>query len=139
MNLKFRKIKGMNKKGKIIGVVGILLILGVIGFQLIRSTFATEDAGYLSNQTVDNLVFSNAKLTYEDHVSKYSVQVMNDLETTYELKTIEVIFKNSDGEEIEKLTGYIGDNIKGKEIKTLDAYVDKEITKVASIEYKINK
>lgn len=138
--MKFEKLNKITKNQKIIGMITIFLFVGLIGFQLMKGSRATEDPGFLKNQTVENLEFSNASLVFENNVSTFSVQVMNTLgEDDYNLSTIEIIFKDSEGNEIENLLGYIGNSLEPKEVKILEASVDKEITNVSSIEYVINK
>lgn len=138
--MKFERLNKITKNQKIIGIVTIVLFVGVIVFQIIKGTRATDDPGFLKNQTVEDLEFSNASLEYENNVSTFSVEVMNALEEDdYKLTTIEIIFKDSDGKIIESLLGYIGNTIEPKEVKILEASVDREITNVSSIEYVINK
>ena len=138
--MKIEKLNKLTKNQKIIGIITIVLFVGVIAFQIIKGTRATDDPGFLKNQTVENLEFSNASLNYENNVSTFSVEVMNTLEgDDYNLSTIEIIFKDSEGNKIENLLGYIGNTIESKEVKVLEASVDKEITNVSSIEYVINK
>lgn len=137
--MKKNELNKITRNQKIVGILTIFLFLGVIGFQMIKGSFATADENYLKSQTVENLEFGEAVLDYENGLSTYTVEVKNTLDDDYTLKTINIIFKDSEGKEIENLLGYIGDTLKGKEVKILEASVDKEITNISSIEYVINK
>ncbi len=132
-------IRNLNKsqKKKILG--GILCFFLAILLIGIGVSFSDPNSSYLSDQTVDDLEFKNANLVYENGVSKYKVEVTNSLTINYSLKTINIIFKDSDGNEIETLTGYLGDTLTPKDVKLLDVSIDKELTDIVSIEYMINK
>ena len=132
------KFKKIPKRTKVIGLVCVFLLVGIIGFQIIRNTFANPETGY-EVQTVDNLNFTNAQIEKVNDLTRFRVEVTNTLETTYNLKTIEVTFKDEEEQTIETLIGYIGDTLNGNEKKILEAYVDKDITNVSKIGYKINK
>ncbi len=126
-----------NQKRRLLGGLGCLfLAIILIG---IGASYSDPNSSYLSDQTVDNLEFKNANLVYENGVSKYTAEVTNSLTTNYALKTINIIFKDSTGTEIENLIGYIGNNLTPGEVKLLDASVDRELTDIVTIEYKINK
>ena len=138
-NIKFEKLNKISKNTKIVGLVVIILTVGVIGFNLIRSAFASPSESYLADQTVSNLEFKNATLNYANNVSTYEVDVTNTTSSKYTLKTITIKFLDADSNEIETLTGYVGDFIDANDSKVLTASVDKEIKDVASITYTVNK
>jgi len=126
-----------SQKRRLLGGLGCLfLAIILIG---IGASYSDPNSSYLSDQTVDNLEFKNANLVYENGVSKYTAEVTNSLTTNYALKTINIIFKDSTGTEIENLIGYIGNNLTPGEVKLLDASVDRELTDIVTIEYRINK
>ena len=138
MNLKLEKIKS-SKVTLIIAGVCLLFTIGFVGFKIVSNTYANPDDNYLVNQTVDGLSFINASLVSENGISKYTVNVVNDNKDDYSLKTINVIFKDSNGNEITTLLGYIGDSLSPNEEKVLDVSIDQEITGISYIEYTINK
>ena len=126
-----------SQKRRLLGGLGCLfLAIILIG---IGASYSDPNSSYLSDQTVDNLEFKNANLVYENGVSNYTAEVTNSLTTNYALKTINIIFKDSTGTEIENLIGYIGNNLTPGEVKLLDASVDRELTDIVTIEYRINK
>lgn len=137
--MNFKTINILDSKKKAILISCVLLVFGFFLFAIIKKTFATEDAGYLYNQTVENLNFNNASLNYENSISTFSVEVENTLNEIYNLSSIDVVFKDEQNNVIESLNGYLGDSLESMETKILEVSVDKEISNVNSIEYRINK
>ena len=136
--MKLKRIKmSKNKKIMLATVGGIALLLGILG--IIKSTFAIDDSEYLNVQIVDDLEFTNAFENYTDNIYTFNVEVTNTKEEEYKLKTIDVVFKDKNNNEIEILNGYIGDSLGSKEKKILSVSVDKEIKDIGSISYIINK
>ena len=137
--MKFERIKKINTKTKVIVGICTVLIVGILGFKIIKKAFANpDDSSYLKNQIVDGLSFENASLNVENGISKYTVEVVNDNNTDYSLKTINVVFKDSEGNET-TLLGYIGESLSSNEKKVLDISIDEEIEDIATITYSINK
>ena len=117
--------------GTFILVVGILLV--VIG-----NSISTSESTILKNQVVDNLSFEHASLEYNNGVSTFKVEVTNDNLDTYNLKYIEINFKDSN-DNINKLIGYIGESIASSETKEIVAKVDKDLSSSTRLEYVIIK
>ena len=136
--MKLKRIKMSKNKKIILGTLGgLVLLLGILG--IIKSTFAIYDSEYLNVQIVDDLEFTNAFENYTDNIYTFNVEVTNTKEEEYKLKTIDVVFKDKNNNEIEILNGYIGDSLGSKEKKILSVSVDKEIKDIGSISYIINK
>lgn len=136
--MKLKRIKMSKNKKIILGTLGgLVVLLGILG--IIKSTFAIDDSKYLNVQIVDDLEFTNAFENYTDNIYTFNVEVTNTKEEEYKLKTIDVVFKDKNNNEIEILNGYIGDSLGSKEKKILSVSVDKEIKDIGTISYKINK
>ena len=136
--MKLKRIKMSKNKKIILGTLGgLVVLLGILG--IIKSTFAIDDSDYLNVQIVDDLEFTNACENYTDNIYTFNVEVTNTKEEEYKLKTIDVVFKDKNNNEIEILNGYIGDSLGSKEKKILSVSVDKEIKDIGSISYIINK
>ena len=99
-----------------------------------KGTRATE-IELLSNQTVDNLEFLNAKLEN----GKLIVEVHNTLSTTYNLKTIEVSYYDNSNNIITTVKGYIGPSIDSDNYRKLIVQTDADLSNATKIEYTINK
>ena len=131
------KINGMSKRNKIILGICSIFVIGAIIVGL-GASYSSTESGYLTDQTVSGLSFENAELSINNGVSTYTVDVTNDLEEVYSLKTINIVFKDSSGNET-VLLGYIGDKLSVSETKIMEASIDIELTDIVSIEYRINK
>lgn len=111
--MKLKRIKMSKNKKIILGTLGgLVLLLGILG--IIKSTFAIDDSEYLNVQIVDDLEFTNAFENYTDNIYTFNVEVTNTKEEEYKLKTIDVVFKDKNNNEIEILNGYIGDSLGSK-------------------------
>lgn len=134
------KMKNYFKRGKRswLEVATYMSFLLVIVINLAIS-FSNPNSGFLPDQTVDGLNFQNAQMNIQNGISNYTVEVVNELKESYELKTIEVVLKDENGEELTILTGYIGNNLESGETKVLDASIDEEINAIHQVEYRIHK
>jgi hypothetical protein len=127
----------MNKNTKNLIISAFVLGLGIL-LILIGNSLASTDTTILKNQVVDNLSFENATLEYTNNVSTFKVEVTNDNADTYNLKYIEINFKDS-SDKVSKLIGYIGEVIASGETRKITASIDKDITDSVSLEYSIIK
>ena len=133
------KLSKKQKKMMVGGIACFLLAIIIIG---LGASFASTESGipsYLKDQVVDGISFEKANLVYENGISKYTAEVHNEQQTDYKLKYIDIIFKDSEGNEITKMATYVGDDIKAESARYITASIDEEITDISTIEYVINK
>ena len=130
-------MKLMNKNTKNLIISSLVLGLGIL-LILIGNSLATSDSTILKKQVVDNLSFENASLEYIDNTSTFKVEVTNNNIDIYNLKYIEIIFKDENNIST-KLIGYIGESIDVGETKEIVASIDKDINNSVSLEYSIIK
>ena len=128
-------MRGKNIQMFIIGIS--ILVVGII-FVIIGNSIATSDSTVLRNQEVDNLLFENASLEYENNISTYTVDVTNKQDNIYNLKYINIKIKDEENNEY-TLIGYIGDYLNSNETRKITASIDKDITDITSITYSIVK
>lgn len=124
----------LESKKFIIILFCILLTTTIFIIKNMKGTRATE-IELLSNQTVDNLEFLNAKLEN----GKLIVEVHNTLSTTYNLKTIEVSYYDNSNNIITTVKGYIGPSIDSDNYRKLIVQTDADLSNATKIEYTINK
>lgn len=124
----------LESKKFIIILFCILLTTTFFIIKNMKGTRATE-IELLSNQTVDNLEFLNAKLEN----GKLIVEVHNTLSTTYNLKTIEVSYYDNSNNIITTVKGYIGPSIDSDNYRKLIVQTDADLSNATKIEYTINK
>lgn len=127
-------MKKLESKKFIIILFCILLTTTIFIIKNMKGTRATE-IELLSNQTVDNLEFLNAKLEN----GKLIVEVHNTLSTTYNLKTIEVSYYDNSNNIITTVKGYIGPSIDSDNYRQLVVQTDADLSNATKIEYTINK
>ena len=127
----------MSKNTKNLIISAFVLGLGIL-LILIGNSLASTESTILKNQVVDNLSFENATLEYANNVSTFKVEVTNDNTEAYNLKYIEINFKDS-SDKVSKLIGYIGEVIASGETREITASIDKNITDSVSLEYSIVK
>lgn len=133
------KYNNLSKKQQRCILGSIIAFFFIITIVSLRPSFSSTETGYLSNQTVNGLSFENAAINVVGGVTTYTVEVVNDSENIYNLKNINVIFKDVSNKEIVTLYGYIGEKLNVDEKKMLKASIDKEITEIGSINYEIKK
>ena len=116
------------------GVIAILII--IVSASMSLSVRLTNENELLKDQSVENLIFKNAQINYENNVSKLSVEVENEKEESQTLKYIKIILKDENNNET-TLIGYIGKTIESKATKEISASIDKDITESTSMRYEI--
>ena len=78
-------------------------------------------------------MFKNAKLDG----TKLTVEV--EAKDNVSLSTIDVVYKDKSGNEITRLSGYIGNEIEKEEVKKLVVDTDEDLSNINEVEYIINK
>lgn len=129
------KVRANRKKYLVSCIVIGLVIVGSIFLYNFTTSKAIDTTTLLSDQVVDNLKFMNTKLEN----NKLTVVVYNQLEESYNLKTIDVIFQDENYNEITKVVGYIGETIDNKDMKQLVVSTDVDLSNASHIKYIINK
>ena len=86
----------------------------------------------IKDQEVEGISFKNAKL------ENNNLEVEVSSATSQSIKTIDVVYKDNNGTEITRLSGYVGNTI-DNDVKRLVVGTDEDISNAYSIEYIINK
>lgn len=129
------KVRANRKKYLVSCIVIGLVIVGSIVLYNFTTSKALDTTTLLSDQVVDNLKFMNTKLEN----NKLTVVVYNQLEESYNLKTIDVEFQDENYNEITTVRGYIGETIDNKDMKQLVVSTDVDLSNASHIKYIINK
>ena len=129
------KVRANRKKYLVSCIVIGLVIVGSIVLYNFTTSKAIDTTTLLSDQVVDNLKFMNTKLEN----NKLTVVVYNQLEESYNLKTIDVEFQDENYNEITTVRGYIGESIDNKDMKQLVVSTDVDLSNASHIKYIINK
>ena len=115
-------------------VIGVVIVGSVLLYNFTTSK-AMDTTTLLSDQVVDNLKFMKTKLEN----NKLTVVVYNQLEESYNLKTIDVEFQDENYNKITTVRGYIGESIDNKDMKQLVVSTDVDLSKASHIKYTVNK
>ena len=127
----------MSKNTKGLIIASLVLGLGIL-LILIGNSIASTETTILQDKVIDNISFENATLEYTNDTSTFKVSVTNKNAETYNLKYVEIIFKD-ENDNTNKLIGYIGNSLESEETKEIVASIDKDITNSVSLEYSIVK
>ena len=129
---KFKNNKQLIGLISITFVVVIAIVLIVVGKSL-----ASVDSSILRNQKVDGLSFENGELVCETGICTFTVDVYNENQDTYRLKSININFKQEDNSVV-TLVGYIGEILETEEGRKVTASIDKDISNSVDLKYSIN-
>ena len=146
----------MNKKSKIILILGIIaiLIIGIATFFMLNPkeikvprkgddvivTTANTNSGVTKEQTVSGLKISNVMLVVKEEGSTFTADVTNT--TDKEIQgTLDIIFKTSTNKEVTSILGYFGNSIKPGETKQISTNTSRQLNEniIKSVDYKLNK
>ncbi len=129
------KVKKNKKKYLVSFIAIIIVIIGSVLLYKFTTSKAMDTTTLLSDQVVDNLKFMKTKLEN----NKLTVVVYNQLEESYNLKTIDVEFQDENYNKITTVRGYIGESIDNKDMKQLVVSTDVDLSNASHIKYIINK
>lgn len=144
--------KYLKNKNVIIALVTILLII-ILAFLIFRDTnepkklrkenkkemISITDPEIMKNYVVDGIDFNSVLFVIQDGRSRLMAEVTNNTGVDYKLKQYVVNIKDKDNVVLGTMHGYVGDEIKAGETKNLDVSIDRDLSKVATIEYEVEK
>ena len=134
----WKKIKKLSLKTKIISILVVIGIITAVTAIIINFSRADENAVYSIKQTVDGITFENGSLVYENGISTYTVNVINENVETYNMNYIEIVFTKADNS-TESLIGYVGNSLEKDEARTMTVRIDDDLTNVTKLTFKIVK
>ena len=93
----------------------------------------------IKDQNIDGIEITNTSLVYEDGISYLKATVTNNTGSDYELNEYKINVKESDGNIIVTMPGYVGSVIKNGESKSINTMISEDLSKAYSIEYEVVK
>ena len=93
----------------------------------------------IKDQNIDGIEITNTSLVYEDGISYLKATVTNNTGIDYELNEYKINVKDSDGNIIVTMPGYVGSVIKNGELKSINTMISEDLSKAYSIEYEVVK
>ena len=91
------------------------------------------------DQNIEGITITNTSLVYEDGISYLKATVTNNTSSDYELNEYKINVKDSDGNIIVTMPGYVGSVIKNGESKSINTMISEDLSKAYSIEYEVVK
>ena len=91
------------------------------------------------DQNIEGITITNTSLVYEDGISYLKATVTNNTGSDYELNEYKINVKDSDGNIIVTMPGYVGSAIKNGESKSINTMISEDLSKAYSIEYEVVK
>ena len=93
----------------------------------------------IKDQNIDGIEITNTSLVYENGISYLKATVTNNTGSDYELNEYKINVKDSDGNIIVTMPGYVGSVIKNGESKSINTMISEDLSKAYSIEYEVVK
>ena len=93
----------------------------------------------IKDQNIDGMEITNTSLIYEDGISYLTATVTNNTGVDYELNEYKINVKDSDGNIIVTMPGYVGSILKNGESKNINTMISEDLSKAYSIEYEVVK
>ena len=90
----------------------------------------------IKDQNIDGIEITNTSLVYEGGISYLNATVTNNTGSDYELNEYRINVKDSDGNIIVTMPGYVGSVLKNGESNTM---ITEDLSKAYSIEYEVVK
>ena len=106
---------------------------------VVDTTKSNTNEGVIKDQEIDGLTFTKTSLIIKESGSVLVTTVTNTTTETKTVKTFTITVKDSDGNVMVTMDGYIGGEIKQAETKTITSTTEMDLTNASSIEYTINK
>ena len=91
------------------------------------------------DQNIEGITITNTSLVYEDGISYLKATVTNNTSSDYELNEYKINVKDSDGNIIVTMPGYVGSVLKNGESKSINTMISEDLSKAYSIEYEVVK
>lgn len=120
-----------------------LIVIGLLSATILTGCGCEKDKDsgvndeLIKDQQVESFEFTNTSLVYENNASVLETLVTNKSDKTEYLSEFDILVKDKDGNVIVTLTGFIGSSIGAGESRVIASTYSEDLTKAASIEYKI--
>jgi hypothetical protein len=96
---------------------------------------ANTNIGIVREQTLDDLLFGETSLIYDNGESRFMTTIKNNGSINIHVGSINITFKDKDDRKIVSILGYIGADIKPNESRVLTSLVDQDLRHATKVEY----
>lgn len=138
-------IKSGDNMKKNLFIIGFILILMIIiiftalngNNKESKVNKLNNNPNVIKNQILDNLSITNVSITIDsNNESTFSADILKTDENENNIESIEIIFKDKNGNILTSLIGYIGTNMKKDDVIKISSHTSIDLSKATSIEYK---
>lgn len=132
----------MNRKRMVAIIVVVLILLTAIMTLVTYNKFKNEDVkdvGITKDEKVNGLNFTDTTFNKEEGQYVLQMNVTNPSKKEVDLKEVDIILKDKEGNEIATLLGYIGEPMKANETRTMTINAAMDLSKVKSKTIKVKK
>lgn len=98
-----------------------------------------QEKNVIKDQEIEVFKMENTSLTYDGSLSTLITFVTNTSDTTQTLDSFNILVKDKKGNEMITLMGFVGEELKAGETKTITSSTDMNLMNAGSIEYSINR
>lgn len=136
------RIKDTEFKYKIASIIVIIFLLAIGATIVLNFTFSANKVNTfyevdLVDANVEGIKIYNVDMKQEDGITRYDATIKATEDIT--IKYINIIIKDENNDEIVRLLGYVGTNLKKNEIKEIEASTDADLENAYIIEYEVVK
>ena len=102
-----------------------------------EETKVNTNTDVIKDQTIDVFKFENTSLVYTEGTTTLETIVTNTSSEDKMLQEFKILVKDSNGNEMITLTGFIGDTLKAGESRVINSFCGEDLTQATSIEYTV--
>lgn len=124
------------KKLIVLGILGIILLTGCsskIEDKVVNQKNIDNDIN--QEQILDEFIFKENSITYEDGISTIRTLVTNNSDEDKYIELFKIILKDNAGKVVKETIGYIGDTINAKSSKVIITKINLDLSNISTIEY----
>ena len=131
------------KKYMLIALVGICMTSLVTGCGKSNKSGSSEqpkantNENVVKDQTLDVFHFTNTSLIYENGTTTLETTVTNTSDETAYLVEFKIHVKDTEGNDIIELVGFVGDQLKANESRVITSSASQDLMLADSIEYEV--
>lgn len=128
---------------KIIISLFCLIILCGCGDKKVEKEYedinANTKENIIKDQKVGDLEFTNTSMIEKDGINTLTTTIINNSNETKNIQTFKILIKDREGNVVDELLAYVGDDIKPNESKLVTTSITSKLSSAYSIEYKLDQ
>lgn len=99
---------------------------------------ANTKENIIKDQKVGDLEFTNTSMIEKDGINTLTTTIINNSNETKNIQTFKILIKDREGNVVDELLAYVGDDIKPNESKLVTTSITSKLSSAYSIEYKLD-